>query len=254
MLFFLTLNASSPEVIRQQLTKPKPVVAVQAQKPLTLSDFSPTINKEKASVVKVTGYACGYDFYGTGFIVAPDLVATNAHVVAGISSPQVADDNSSYSATTVVFDPKLDFAILRINNLPDKSLPLNQSSSYAVDWVGSHNGDHDVFMGYPGGGGFQADLAVISDEYDADMSNIYGNSMGSRDVYKITAHVVSGSSGSPLIQQDGKVAGIVFGTIPGENSEALVMPTTDFYSEVQQAKTVYTPVSNNQECADLGVR
>ena len=38
---------------------------------------------QPASTVKVLGQACGYLQEGSGFVVAPGLVVTNAHVVAG---------------------------------------------------------------------------------------------------------------------------------------------------------------------------
>ena len=251
-LYFLTIKTANPNINQSHTSKPKLTETAQAVKPLTLSDFGSIISKEKASVVKVTGYGCGGELLGTGFLVAPDLVVTNAHVVAGINTPQVTDDNGSYDATTVLFDPKLDFAVLRVSGTNDKPLVLNRTSSYAVNWVGSHNGEHDVILGYPGGNDFQASLAVIADEYDADVTDIYGGTTSSRDIYKVTANVIPGNSGGPLVQQNGQVAGIVFGIDPDESESGLVLPTTDFYSDIQHA-TLYTSVST-QECADLSAR
>lgn len=249
-LYTLTKSKVNPSVDHSQVKESEPTEVTQVQKPLTLNDYSSVINKERGSVVKITGYSCGYDFSGSGFVVAPDLVATNAHAIAGISTPQVSDSNGNHEATTVLLDPKLDFAVLRVSGLAGKPLALNQSSSNAVDWVGSHNGDHDVLLGYPDGGSFKAVLAVITDEYDADISDIYGKSSGSRDIYTISADVVDGDSGGPLVQQNGQVAGIVFGVPDTGKDSGFVLPTTDFYSEIQHAKQLYEPVSN-QACADL---
>ena len=44
-----------------------------------------------ASTVKVIGDGCGQIQEGSGFVVAPGLVVTNAHVVAGIPHPVVED-------------------------------------------------------------------------------------------------------------------------------------------------------------------
>src|SRR6185437_9853088 len=44
-----------------------------------------------SSIVKITGLAasCGRGQEGTGFVVAPQRVVTNAHVVAGVREPVV---------------------------------------------------------------------------------------------------------------------------------------------------------------------
>ena len=45
-------------------------------------------------------------------MVGHDLVATNAHVVAGESNTMVYVGGTGYRATTVLFDPDFDLAIL----------------------------------------------------------------------------------------------------------------------------------------------
>ena len=63
--------------------------------------------------MKVIGQACGYLQEGSGFVVAPGLVVTNAHVVAGEPSTDVMVQGVTYPATTVLFDPTFDLAVLR---------------------------------------------------------------------------------------------------------------------------------------------
>jgi len=41
------------------------------------------------SVVRVSGFACGLGVEGSGWIAAPGVVVTNAHVVAGVLEPRV---------------------------------------------------------------------------------------------------------------------------------------------------------------------
>ena len=67
------------------------------------------------STVKILGTACSNEQEGSGFVVGPGLVATNAHVVAGESNgnTQVVLGNSAYDATPVLFDPRFDLAVLR---------------------------------------------------------------------------------------------------------------------------------------------
>jgi uncharacterized membrane protein required for colicin V production len=92
-----------------------------------LGDLATAVYKDKDSVVKVEGEGCGGVVEGSGFVVGNGLVATNAHVVAGIRHPYVDDSNGSHSATPIWFDPNLDFAILRVPNLAGPALPLSTS-------------------------------------------------------------------------------------------------------------------------------
>ena len=80
------------------------------------------VQADRASIVKLEGQGCGGVVEGSGFVVGSNLVATNAHVVAGIKHPYVIDQNGTHSATVIGFDPNLDFAVLRVSNLAGKSL------------------------------------------------------------------------------------------------------------------------------------
>ena len=53
------------------------------------------------STIKILGTACSNEQEGSGFVVAPGLVVTNAHVVAGESdgNTQVIVGDNAYSAT-----------------------------------------------------------------------------------------------------------------------------------------------------------
>ena len=66
-----------------------------------------------ASTVKVVGEGCGQLQEGSGFVVAPGLVVTNAHVVAGIPHPTVDDASGTHDTAVVFFDPSFDLAVLR---------------------------------------------------------------------------------------------------------------------------------------------
>ncbi len=46
---------------------------------------APAVDAASDSVVKVLGTACGLGIEGSGWVAAPGVVVTNAHVVAGES-------------------------------------------------------------------------------------------------------------------------------------------------------------------------
>jgi S1-C subfamily serine protease len=168
----------------------------------SLGSMASAVSSDKNSVVKIQGLGCGGIVQGTGFIVAPNLVMTNAHVIAGIARPYVQDQNGTIPAKAVWFNPRLDLAFLRVNNLTGPSLPINtQVASY---------GTQSVIIGYPEGGPLSATPSLILSSFNAVGRDIYGQGLTTRTVYELKANVVPGNSGSPLIEKNGDVIGLVF--------------------------------------------
>ena len=90
------------------------------------------VRAARPSVVRVRGNACGLGVEGSGWIVRPGLVVTNAHVVAGIEPPVIdRRGGRSYSARVVSFDARNDVAILRVSGLQGR--PLGAPSRRAAN-------------------------------------------------------------------------------------------------------------------------
>ncbi len=181
-----------------------------------------------ASTVKVIGDGCGQIQEGSAFVVAPGVVVTNAHVVAGIAHPMVQAGTDLLSTTVLAFDPSYDLAVLRVNglNAPVLSLDPEQVS----------RGVQAAVLGYPGGGPFSALPAGVMAEFEAQGRDIYGQGLTVRNVYEIQATVRPGNSGGPLVQPDGQVIGVVFSrsTTNGDIGYALTSPGV--LSRLQQAE------------------
>ncbi len=160
------------------------------------------VTKDRESVVKVVGQGCGGIVDGSGFVVGDDMVATNAHVVAGIKRQYVQDSKGTHSATAIWFDPTLDLAILRVSNLAGDPLLINRGTV--------PKNTASAVLGYPGGGGFTANPASVLNQFTAVGRDIYGRGHSERSVYEIAADVEQGNSGGPLVTADGTVIGIVF--------------------------------------------
>src|SRR5438094_583573 len=66
---------------------------------------SPGVRRASPSVVRVLGTACGLRIAGSGWVAAPSLVVTAAHVVAGQKDTVVepASSAAKFSATVVAF-------------------------------------------------------------------------------------------------------------------------------------------------------
>ena len=165
------------------------------------------VEKAERSTVKVVGYGCGGIQEGSAFVVAHDLVVTNAHVVAGIARPVVIDADGQHPATAVLFDPRLDLSVMRVPNLSDPPLSLDGTD------VG--RGTSGVVLGYPEGGPFDYTPAAVAASFPATGFDIYGKSQTLRQVYQIDAQVLPGNSGGPLIASGDRTSGIADGTVIG---------------------------------------
>ena len=158
------------------------------------------------STVKIEGLGCGGVKTGSGWVAAPGLVVTNAHVVAGIAAPYLVDrENRRHLGTRVVlFDPEVDIAVLRVTGLPAAARPLPLVRS------DEPRGTVGAVLGYPGGGPFTAGPAALLTQIEATGRDIYNQNVTTRSVYEIQADVRPGNSGGPFVTTAGQVVGVVF--------------------------------------------
>lgn len=154
----------------------------------------------RRSTVKIVGSGCGGILTGSGFVAAPRMVVTNAHVVAGIKRPFVQDHNGSHPATTVLFDPETDVAVLKVSGLG----PVLRFKGSVPSGTGA------AALGFPGGGQFRGTPAAVIDEITAVGRDIYSRKLVSRRVYRLKADIHPGNSGGPLVTAEGEVIGVIF--------------------------------------------
>jgi S1-C subfamily serine protease len=157
------------------------------------------------STVKVEGVACSRIQDGTGFFVTPDLVVTNAHVVAGEEETEIQlADGSSVDATVVAFDPARDLAVLRTPAAVGTPLPMREALV----------GDLGGVFGHPGGGPLEISPFRVADLIAAEGRDIYDSSSTRRDVLVLASDLAPGDSGSALVDPQGEVIGVAFAVAP----------------------------------------
>jgi S1-C subfamily serine protease len=181
------------------------------------------------STVKILGTACNNEQEGSGFVVGPGLVATNAHVVAGESNgnTQVLLGSAAYGATPVLFDPSFDLAVLRTN------APLGPALTIGSDLV--PRGTPAALLGYPENGALSIEPAAVTEEVTAIGKDIYNNGTVTRGVYALQADVMPGNSGGPLIGPGGQVIGVVFSRSTVYQHVGYALTSPEVLTRVQEA-------------------
>lgn len=191
---------------------PKILEAADPNVPSVVPDANvntPELAAAAGSVLRIAGTAfqCGQNQTGSGFVVAEDRVITNAHVVAGVPDPVVeVPGNGALQGSVVYFDAARDIAVLRVDGLNRRPLPLGAELPA---------GTTAAFAGYPAGGPYQIQPASVQSLSNVRVQNIYGENPAVRQLYTLAANVQQGNSGGPLLDLKGRVAGVVFAKASG---------------------------------------
>ena len=184
------------------------------------------VARARPSVVKIRGVAtaCQKVLEGTGFVIAPNRVMSNAHVVAGADSVTIEAEGKKYDAIVVSYDPDADISILDVPNLPLEPLVFADQPA--------KTGTDAVVLGYPGGGDFVATPARVREIIELSGPDIYKSTTVNREVYTIRGIVRQGNSGGPMINRAGQVIGVVFGAAVDDNDTGFVMTTNEVSRQI----------------------
>ena len=200
--------------------------------------FGPGVGRAATSIVKITGVAasCNRGQEGSGWVVAPERVVTNAHVVAGTSSDHVRIQGTgrSYDASVVVFDPQRDLAVLSVPGLPAPALTQGPNLKRS---------DSAIVAGFPLDGPYRLDPARVRDTLTATGADIYGNPGAVREVYSLFARVEPGNSGGPLLSASGEVVGIVFAKSLDDDQTGYALTLNEARPVLEAAGSASSPVS-----------
>lgn len=187
------------------------------------------------SVVRVVVPACGGTQFGSGWVVAGDMVVTNAHVVAGGDGVTIQDRAGSHSGRVVLFDSRTDVAVVRAEGLFGPPL--------ALDTSGRDRGIGGATLGYPGGGNLNWRPAAVQGRFSAIGRDIYGRRPARREVYELRAGVRRGDSGGPFVLSSGEVAGVVFAASTTSASAGYALTGREIADEVRVGTGRTEPVS-----------
>ena len=237
---FRSLLASGPYVQVFGALGAEPALTVGPPNPAVLA--SAGLARSRDSIVKVMGVAptCQRRIEGSGFVISPQHVLTNAHVVAGVRDHQTVATRQGppLRARVVLFDPQRDLAVLYVPQLSARSL----------SFAGPANlGDEAIVAGYPRDRPFTVVPARVGDDQLAQAPDIYQSREVTRQIYSIRADVEPGNSGGPLLAPDGRVDGVVFAAAVGVKNTGYALTASEVESDARAAANATSQVST-QAC------
>lgn len=150
---------------------------------------------KKSVVVIETG-----DSRGTGFSISSDgTILTNNHVIEDENSVTVAfPDEGLFTANVVAAYPEIDLAVLKVDGEDLPYLELASETTFEQD-------EHVNFIGNP--------LRFQGIANEGTIIGYIQLSNWDEEVIMIQAPIYRGNSGSPIINNNGQVIGIVFATL-----------------------------------------
>ena len=190
------------------------------------------VEAARGSTLRIVVPACGGTQLGTGWVSAPETVVTNAHVVAGSGSVSVESESEAgtggINGEVVLFDPRLDLAILKVPGLEAPALPLITRDL--------EQGSPGATLGYPGveQGRFEANRAAVQNVFNARGRDIYSDEEVLREIYELRARVQQGDSGGPFVTPQGRVAGVIFAASTTQGNTGYALTGSEVQDEIER--------------------
>ena len=158
---------------------------------------------------------------GTGFVVGPDLVLTNHHVIEGCGRILVrtADNRNLPVPQAPASDARRDLALLRVPGNPGPTLAFRANPV--------RRGESVVTYGFPLAGLLSSGPTLTTGEVSA-LAGLADN----QTQFQISAPVQQGNSGGPLLDRQGNVIGVIVSKL---NAARIAQRTGDIPQNVNFA-------------------
>lgn len=254
-----TLSSAKPVIVvndkRKSTAKPvtpanKPVVSVTELKKENPQQYKTLIDENKTKLLEASKLLSNKNIIarvkpsvvyietasgsGSGIIISADgYVLTNAHVVSGANSATVKlADGGSYNASVAGRDENTDLALLKIS-------ATGLSAAFLGDSDLVEQGDPVFTFGYP--------LGIEGDVAFKDGTLSRRQKIDGTTYLEISAQILPGNSGGPLVNQSGEVIGIntlAIGAL--KISGVLIGETLKFALPINVAKSLIPDLKNGR--------
>ena len=164
----------------------------------------PGVAQAQDGVVRILGSACGLGVEGSGWVAAPNVVVTNAHVVAGTGGELVVRPRTggvTLPARALAFDPRQDIAVLAVPGLGGPALRMVEQP---------RPGSAGAILGYPRNGPFDVEPARVGSARIVLSQDAYGRGPVERPMTPVRGLLRPGNSGGPIVDARGRVLTTVF--------------------------------------------
>jgi S1-C subfamily serine protease len=213
-------KVSTASAMSKVVKRPRPA------HPLSSAEIA---TESEASIAMITGDGS----VGTGFLVRPGLIATNAHVIDDEfansirvrfpSAPEKAQQGP-FPAELLYQDDRRDLAFLRVKS-PLPPLPIADAYTF-------RKGEDVTVIGNPGAGGELILENAISRGLMSTKTAIEGERY-----YQLSIAVNPGNSGGPVFNSYGEVIGVVTRKSAMQEALAFCVPVEDLNLAIEKVVT-----------------
>jgi S1-C subfamily serine protease len=208
------------------------------------------IKKVTPSTVQVQVKLADGDSYGTGEVIAPNLVLTNSHVVAGATAIKVAQGSESVPARLIAQQPCEDVALVKLVSPLSGLVPIEIGTSKGLE-----AGQPVTAIGFPVSfsetGVAPADKPVATQGTISQPSTSAVVDKGYPKLPSVIQHqapIGHGNSGGPLVDKDGKLIGInTLGLSSQETTQ-----NSNYAIAIDHIKTLLPELKAGKSTGDLG--
>jgi S1-C subfamily serine protease len=160
------------------------------------------VQAARGSVVRILGTACGLAVQGSGWVAEPEVVVTNAHVVAGEDDTTVkVNGGPEHDVQAIAFDPHNDVAVLHVPGLGAPALGQRMRAPA---------GEAVAILGYPKNGPYRPTPGRLGETETVISRDAYGAGPVRRRMTALRGRIRSGNSGGPAVDATGQVVATVF--------------------------------------------
>jgi serine protease Do len=182
-----------------------------------------------------------YGIGGTGFLIdGKGYMITNAHVVRNATRLVVQNSLGEYHARIIRMDPQADLALLKIE---DTAFHAFNGLPYGISKVGADLGEELFTMGYP------RPEIVYGKGYLSAETGFQGDTL----TFQLTIAANPGNSGTPVLNSDGEVVGIVSSSQQNAQGMVFAVRSENIFRAVDSMKTDSSLLSADSTLSHLRI-